>query len=202
MTEIQQNRYDRLVRRATNIVGGGSQVNDTLNELFPIIDVENLPAELYALANTRLCAGNTQVQAGAGLRPQLQVFNPAGSGQIMTVTRFIVSSTTDPILSWSIGSAAMTTLGARGSFRDTRFTPAATETSTAELRVQSTAVPIGAVGNARTLALTPLDFADENGLAVLMPGFGFEIESSVVATFLTCSFYWRERATEPSETNF
>jgi len=201
MTEIQQNRYDRLVRRVANVVGGGSQVNDTLNELFPIIDVENLPAELYALMGTRLAFGASQGQAGGGLRPQCQLFNPLNSGAMITLTRVLATSTTDPILNWSLGSAAFTTLLFRGALRDSRLLATATNAAVGEIRFQASAVPVANTGTNRILALTQFDLHDENGIAVLSPGFGFNIDSSVVATFLDCTFYWRERTIEPAESN-
>lgn len=187
------------MRRVGGLIGAKSMVNDVLGELFPTIDVENLPAELYALMGTRLGFGNAQVQAGAGVRPQLQLFNPTDSQTIVTVTRVIFTSTTDPIVSWALNTVPFATLLARGNLRDTRLISPAANRTVAELREQDTAVPVGAAGNARTLALEPLDLRDENGLAVLSPGFGFNIESAVVATFATCTFYWRERTMEDAE---
>ncbi len=44
--ELQQNRYDQLIRRVGGIIGPGSKVVEALGELFPVIDVENVPGEL------------------------------------------------------------------------------------------------------------------------------------------------------------
>jgi len=201
VTEIQQNRWDRLIRRAGNIVGGGSQVNDTLNELFPVIDVERVPGELLALMGTRIAFGGSSVAAGAGLRPQIQIFNPVGSGAIITVTRLIMSPSATTTLQWNTSLAAFTTLTARGTLRDTRLRTPAANASIAEIRVQSSAVPVGLIGTARILANTVLTVEDENSVAVLSPGFGLACDTGTVAITLNAAFYWRERTAEPSELN-
>ena len=51
----------------------------------------------------------------------------------------------------------------------------------------------------RVLANTVLFLEDENGVAVLAPGGGFEIGSAAGVNTLFYSFYWRERPAEPSE---
>jgi len=202
VTEIQQNRWDRLIRRAGNIVGGGSEVNDTLNELFPTIDVENVPGELLALMGTRIAFGGSIVTAGGGLRPQIQIFNPVGSGTIITVTRMIVASSSATVpLQWAITNVAFTTLTSRGSLRDSRLLDPATNSSVAEIRVQSSAVPVAVVGVTRASANDPFQLEDENGICVLSPGFGLGVDSGTVASLLAASFYWRERTAEPSELN-
>lgn len=200
MTEIQQNRYDRLMRRVTNVVGGGAEVYDTLGELFPVLEVEPVLGELLALMGTRLGFGNAIIAAGVGVTPQLQLFNPAGSNTIVTVTNVIVSAAVDQGLSWSLDSTAFTTLLTRGSLRDTRLRETAANATVAEIRVQTSAVPIGAAGAAFIAARRPFQLLDENDICVLSPGFGLEFEGTVQTT-LQATFYWRERTAEPAEVN-
>jgi len=200
MTEIQQNRYDRLIRRLTNVVGGGSEVNDTLAELFPVIDVEPTLGELLSIMGTRTGFGTAVNNAGGGLDPQLQLFNPVDSNTLITVTSVIVSAVVDQDIAWSIDTTPFTTLLTRGSLRDTRLRDAAANTTVGELRTQATAVPIGAAGRAFVLGNRPFQLWDENDICVLSPGFGLEFEGSV-ATFLSATYYWRERTAEPSELN-
>jgi len=57
VTELQQNRYDQLLRRVGDLKGPGSKVNDVLQELFPTIDVENVPGELLFLMGTHIGLG-------------------------------------------------------------------------------------------------------------------------------------------------
>lgn len=199
MTEIQQNRYDQLIRRVNNIVSGGSMVGDALSELFPTIDVERVPGELLILMGTRIGAGRGNVNAGAGVRPQIQLFNPGGSGTIITVTTLIVSTVEAQTLSWAIGDAALTTLSARGSLRDSRVRATASNTAVGEIRFQSTAVPIGGETELISLGSTSHKISDENGVAVLSPGFGLGVEGTTLATQIIAAFYWRERTMEASE---
>lgn len=202
MTEIQQNRWDRLVRRAAGIVGGGSQVNDTLNELFPTIDVENMPAELLALSGTRVCFGGGFVASPAAEAPTMQIFNPVGSSMLMTVTRVIVTHNFgSTIVRWGIVPTALPDTGNTEVFRDTRLGLAATALPAGQVRTQSAVALANATGQARTLANDPLQLDDENGLAVLIPGSGFEIGLAALNSIMNVVFYWRERVAEPSELN-
>ena len=199
MTELQQNRYDRLLRRVGNLIGAKSMVNDALGELFPVMEVENVPAELFALMGTRLCFGTAIGLAGPGVRPQGQLFNPLGSGTIITLTRVIYVSDVTNIANWNINTTPFITLLARGSLRDTRLRLPSSTAAVGELRTQSSALPVGATGTARLLANTTLQLRDDNAVAVLTPGFGFNIESANLNSLMSATFYWRERTMEESE---
>ncbi len=202
MTEIQQNRWDRLIRRAGNIVGGGSQVNDTLNELFPVFDVENMPAEMLALSTTRLAFGGALLAAAAAEGPTIQIFNPVGSAQLITVTRAILShDVADTTVRWGITGSALTTGTSLEQFRETRFGFNATALPTGQIRTRSAVALANAAGQIRTLANTPFELWDENGLAVLVPGTGFEMGVSAAQSTIRVTYYWRERVAEPSELN-
>jgi len=202
MTEIQQNRWDRLIRRAAGIVGGGSQVNDTLNELFPTFDVENMPAEMLALSGTRAAFGGGLLAAAAAEGPTIQIFNPAGSAMLMTVTRGILShDVADTTVRWGITGSPITTRIDTQVFRDTRFGFDATALPAGQIRTRSAAALANAAGQIRTLANEPLELWDENGLAVLVPGTGFEMGVSAAQSTIRVTFYWRERVAEPSELN-
>ena len=39
MSQLQQSRYDQLLRRVGDLKGPGSKVNDVLHELFPMFDL-------------------------------------------------------------------------------------------------------------------------------------------------------------------
>jgi len=201
MTEIQQNRYDRLVRRVANIVGGGSQVNDTLNELFPVIEVERVPGELLALMGTRIAWGRGDRTGDAGERAQLQLFNPDGSGTLISVSSMYLVSTAINTISWAIGTAPFTTLTTAGGLRDTRLRIPTTNRAVGEMRTQSSAVPVGGENEIRVLANVPFKISDENTIAVLTPGHGLNVEVTANATRLIASFNWRERVAEPAELN-
>ena len=92
MTQLQQNRYDQLLRRVADLKGPGSKVNDVLTELFPMIDVENPPAELLVLMGSRIAIGSiNQPAPGALLFEQHMLSNPVGSGAIITLLECVTS---------------------------------------------------------------------------------------------------------------
>ena len=86
MTELQQNRYDRLLRRVGGLIGAKSMVNDALGELFPMLEVENVPGELLALLGTQLGWCSASLGPSVGNFNHHQLFNPADSGVVITVT--------------------------------------------------------------------------------------------------------------------
>jgi len=201
MTEIQQNRYDKLIRRVNNIVAAGSMVGDALNELFPTIDVENVPGELLALMGTRIAWARSDLIAGGGVFPQVQLFNPANSGTIITLTSLILAVTANNTVQYGTSDTPMTSLLLPGQFRDSRFGVAAAGRAVGQVRFQTTAVP---VGGSQALFMAPQEsrlINDDNGLCVLSPGFGLDVQANVAATRLLCSFAWRERVLEASEIN-
>jgi len=199
VTELQQSRYDGLLRRVGDLKGPGSKVNDVLEELFPTFDVENLPAELYILAKTQLCMGGGFVAAVASQAGRGQILNPTGSGKIMTVTQAGVSTSGDTTARWGRRDTPLTTAGSTQIFRDTRHS--ILNLPTGQVRSQSSVALANASGQMRSAANTGVVVKDTNGLAVLSPGAGFEIGVSTVNVNVNFYFYWRERVAEPSELN-
>jgi len=197
VTEIQQNRWDQLVRRAANIVGGGSQVNDTLNELFPVLDVENVPAELLVLGGVSICQGGGVVLSGATEGTYAQLFNPVGSSVLITITSVRAAFTATTTARWGTAEPERGVPQDTELFRDTRRLlpnqPAGTVNEESEVALAT------ATNQTRILANEQLIITDPNDVAVLAPGTGFEIGSSTGAMTMTYQFYWRERVAEPSE---
>jgi len=201
VAELQQNRYDKLIRRVGGIIGPGSMVAEAITELFPMIDVENVPGELLALMGTRIALGRGDRSAGAGTRPQIQLFNPDDSATILVVTSMIASTDTTQTVSWALSDNAMANLTARGSLRDTRLRTPAANASVGVIRNQQSAVPVGGANEYLVLANTPFNVSDPNSICVLSPGFGLDVEGTTDATRLIVSFSWRERTLETSEEN-
>lgn len=199
MTELQQNRYDQLLRRVADLKGAGSKVNDVLQELFPMIDVENVPGELLLLMGTRICQGAVTITGAAGQAGRVQVFNPVGSGFIITVTSIIASYTSNALVRIGTTTTALTTGVGTETFRDRRLL--ATSRPVGQIRSLSSVALTGANLLFRTLATTPVKLTDPNGLAVLPPGTGYEIGTGTLAIETAASFLWRERVAQPSELN-
>jgi len=197
MTEIQQNRWDQLVRRVAGIVGGGSQVNDTLNELFPVIDVERVPGELLALMGTTLGWCASTLPAVAAVRNHHQLFNPVGSNMMLTVTQCVMSGPADLQFRFSNFIGALTTLAGNERRRDTRAGTLATVV--AQQRTAQDVVGGGLDMQLRTLANTTNFLRDDDGIAVLFPGTGLTVTAQTLNIGSTVGFFWRERVFQESE---
>lgn len=200
MTELQQNRYDQLLRRVGDLKGGGSKVSEVLTELFPVIDVENVPGELLALTRTTLGVGSSEDTAGAGEVMKVQLFNPVGSGMLITCTSIFVACTitenirigvTFPKLADGIGTETR---------RDTRA--GITARTVGQIRKESTAGVSDANMLVAVIADQGVHLLDANGLFVIAPGTGITVGNATAQKRLIVSFMWRERIAEPSELNF
>lgn len=198
-SEIQQTRYDQTIRRVGGIIGPGSKVAEALGELFPVIDVERVPGELLLLGGTRLCFGGITVTGSAGQFARMQLFNPAASGVIITVSSCVISATVTTTVRWTANAIALTTGVGVERFRDGRL--AVTSLPTGQIRTDDTVAATDATGQARLSTGRTLTLEDENGVAILPPGTGFEVGSGSVASAQTATFYWRERPAEPAELN-
>jgi len=200
VTQIQQGRYDALLRRVADLKGPGSKVNDVLEELFPVFDVENLPEELYILMQTDLCMGGATLAGVASQSGRGQIFNPAGSGKIITVTQGGFSAVATSTIRWGRRDTPLTTHFQTQIFRDTRH-PAG-NLPTGQIRGQTSVALANASGQTKTIANTDFALKDPNGLAVLTEGTGFEMGTDAGFQAVFFYFYWRERVAEPSEINF
>jgi len=197
MNEIQQNRYDQLIRRVAGIIGPGSKVSEVLTELFPVIDVERVPGELLILAGTRIAMGGGIVSALAAVAPKAQLFNPAGSETIITLTQVVITVVPTNIIRWGRSNVSFAANNATAAYRDYRN--AITNIPVGQVHALNVAALATATGQTKLLSNTPLILKDENGIAVLEPGSGFEIGAGVVQADLNWAFFWRERPAQPSE---
>ena len=200
MTELQQSRYDQLLRRVGDLKGAGSKVNDALSELFPVIDVEGVPGELLLLGGTQLCIGAANTTSIAAKRPAIQLFNPVDSGKLITVSSLHASTNITQIFRWAVTEVALTTGIGTETYRDGRLGQAARPSG--QIRTDSTVAIVDANGLIRALANTDVRLEDDNGIAVLSPGTGLSIGIEGVLAELQATFFWRERVAEPSELNF
>jgi len=200
MSEIQQGRYDQLLRRVADLKGPGSKVNDALTELFPMFDLENVPAELLALSGWRTGLGSAQLGAEGASIGKTQLFNPDDSGYLVVCTRIDFAS--NVTLTWEIDTVNIPLTNAPGgeNFRDTRFGVATTPVAQVRTLVDATGIP--PTWQARVLANTTYSIQDDNGCFVLAPGTGVTVAPAVVNVLAFVSFFWRERLAEPSELNF
>ena len=198
--DLQTARYDGLIRRVGGLLGGGSKVTESLSELFPMIDVENLPAELLFLAGWTT-GMNTAVQAATvGETSRMQVFNPVGSGKIAVLTDLHIQSATGVALfvDWQINETPFASL----------FPGITRDTHAGFQRPTALSTGVLATGNTVTAgrfllpASETFHFHLENGIAVLAPGTGVEFGTFADNQELSATFIWREREALSSELNF
>jgi len=200
VSEIQQNRYDQLLRRVADLKGPGSKVNDALTELFPMFDLENVPAELLLLGGWRTGLGSAQITGEVASISRVQLFNPAGSGHLVVVTRVDHASTVTNVVEMDTVNIALSISPGGANFRDTRMGVATTPV--AQIRTQLDATGLAPTWVQRAASNVNFTIQDNNGIAVLAPGTGLVLAPNVVNVTFHCSFFWRERVAEPSELNF
>jgi len=195
VTELQQNRYDQLLRRVGDLKGPGSKVNDVLQELFPTLDVENVPGELLLLMATRIGWAGTAKTPAAGKKAGIQLFNPADSGQLVAISTLILSPSSTTQLDWGTTTTALATNTGIPKLRDTRGEGGSRGVS--QLRTSADTVAL-ASGTVRVLANDTFTLNDINTVCVLAPGTGLTITGGPDINF-RAQFFYRERVAEPSE---
>jgi len=195
--EIQQNRYDQLLRRVAGIIGPGSKVSQVITELFPMIDVENVPSELLLLAGTRICMGGGTTAGVVGQSGRAQLFNPLGSGALITLTDIFVSGTSTTTVRWGRSNVSFAARITTEVFTDFRNDVGSRPIGQIH---QDTSVALATATNqTRILVNVNLHIQPKNDICVLSPGFGFEIGLATQNTAFLFGFNWRERAAQPSE---
>jgi len=196
--EIQQTRYDRLLRRVAGIIGPGSKVSEVLTELFPVLDVESVPSELLILAGTNTAFGGGVIIGLAGESPKMGLFNPPESNTIITLTDvFTTMNNVDGVVRWGLNTNELATQIQTQVFSDTRN--AITQLPVGRISTESAVALANATGQVRMDADQVLHLEAKNDIAILRPGIGFELGNAKVATTLHVTFYWRERPMETSE---
>lgn len=198
MSEIQQNRYDQLLRRVADLKGPGSKVNDALGELFPMFDVENVPAELLLLAGTRLCIGTVfQTAGGAGLFSTAILRNNLGTGVIARLIEIhVIFAGADAVFGPTLNSD---TASGSAAFTDTRVFGEGTALVTQgnnNLAVVGSTFWVGGMSADNNYVWTP-----PPAIGVIAPGSGFQVTGNLANTAIRVNFMWLERVAQPSELN-
>ncbi len=197
---LQTARYDNLLRRSGGLLGPGAKVTETLSELFPTFDTENLPAELLFLGGWITGMGTAVQAQTVGQTSRVQVFNPLGSGKIAVLANvhFEGGDTAAFRIFWQINATPFVALFT-GITRDTHAGFAVgTALTTGVLATGNTP----RAGSFVVPALETFDFHVDNAIAVLAPGTGVEFGTELDNITLNATFFWRERVALDSELNF
>jgi len=198
MGRLQTARLENFIRRWGSIKGGGSVLSESLGDVFPVLDLENLTPENQAPAGWTPFFRFATVVGVAAQVAGLSIFNPADSGVIVVVDGCFIRAETNGIV--TIGRSLPLFTGVTNVRpRDTRLAP-----FSGKARIGANANVGAAETGISIRALAAIDFILEipNGLAVLAPGGQLAVVAANVNMDLTCSFYGRARLAEPSELSF
>lgn len=197
--QLQQTRYDQLIRRAGGLIGGGSKVSSVIPELFPVLELENTTPELLALSGWRTAWQSTERPGNVATVSTSQLINPEDSGIIAVLTSLWVNISVAGAFQMQNTEALLANNPIGGLFRDARF---GVPRNTA-LQVDSADGPtIGAGARFRLQPDLNFKVADENGLVVITPGTEFSLSTTSVNIIMTVNYFWRERVAEASELSF
>lgn len=201
-TPLQITRYDRVVRRLMNLVGEGALVTGVLEDVFPVLQLEDLQPDAWKWAGWNITAGTAFQGAVVGEQARISLDNPPDSGKVGVITKILVNSST---ASNAVGSVAEVALRAgtnQGRNRDTRFSPfpiAQVPVLTIFRETDALAPTEAALFAFRLVANTTVQLDVPDGIAVIGPGTQFRMHSTVANATLDVSYFWRERRLDPAE---
>jgi len=198
MGRLQTGRLENLIRRWGSIKGGGSVLSETLGDVFPILDLENLPPELLLPAGISMFAGSVSATGSAGNLAGIGIVNSVDSGMILTITKFHVKTVAVQAISCGIQTPIATAINTRN--LDTR----SAQNFQGSARLFGSSNTAGVLGNfiIDTQATIDREVTVPHGIVVLTPGTSFQCTASVVATLLRGTFFGYLRLAEPSELSF
>lgn len=190
-------RYDKALRRALGLVGRGAIVTTLLEDIFPVIDVENLPLPLRILGGDRAAFGSVFQAATAAQIAAVSLLNPADSGKLVHVTGVSFSTDDAAVNIQPRASSAIPARGGSKAYRDLRDAG----TTTAELGINANHPGAAATVFIRPAVVNTTCFLsiDRTGFMVLPPGFAVELICQNVNFAIRGNFEWFERDAEESE---
>jgi len=197
LTALNQNRYDALLRRVGDLKGPGSKVNDALTELFPMLDVENLPSELLLLSGTRLCVGHIALVTVGLTFAQAMLRVALDTSVVATIHMISMFSDTGQEIAMGPTQNVSADPGDEA-FTDGR---AFGEGTVAKVLGEDLLVVGSDFYRIRIPTDTSVDFIPPKGFSVITPGTAFSVSATSVSTPLDVSFFWSERVAQPSELN-
>ena len=196
MGRIQTARLDNLIRRWGSIKGPGSLLTETLGDVFPVLDLENLTPENQLTAGWETFWIHGAVAGVVAQTSGVSLINPAGSGSLVVVDTVFLRSEFNSVLTIGSSLPLFTQIIVRVAKRDTRGQPF---TGKAALGGNTN---VGAIENGLSLSLVAgVDRQVEipGSLAVLEPGTQLATVLTFADSNLTASFSGRVRLAEPSE---
>ena len=205
-TPLQISRWDRLLRKLGNLVGEGAIATGVLEDVFPVLDVENLQTDSWRSAGWNMAQSSDTVVAAVGETPRIFLDNPPGSLKLVVVDQIFMfaSATTEvrigpnPLAAARVASGPTLLFDMRyevssgGAAMDIPTTIVFGESSSGPLPNDAGRFSIQ-VAN-RMESIIPF-----KGMAVMPPGRSLSVRGLTVAGTLTVTFFFRERVAEPAE---
>jgi len=199
MGRLQTARLENFIRRWGSIKGPGSVLSETLGDVFPVLDLENLTPESLLPAGWSPVFGQAAVTGVATKLGALQVINPANSGAILVVDKAVLLVTSAQAIAIVRDGTLLTQIIAMAN-RDSRSRNAFNGTAVIGGSTDTTSPTGGVLINC--LANTDREVEFPHALAVLGPGEALQFTTTVAATLLRGSFMCHVRVAEPSELSF
>ena len=198
MGRLQTGRLENLIRRWGSIKGPGSILSETLGDVFPILDLENLPAELLLPAGISLIATSGSATGGVAQLGGVQIQVPAAAGMIFTLTKFHVKTALVQAVSCGLRTPNAPAINSRN--LDSRQV----QNFNGGLRLLGLTNTAGETGNfiVDTQATIDREVTVPRGIAVLTPGGAFQVTASITNTLIRATFFGYLRLAEPSELSF
>lgn len=172
-------------------------VADALGELFPTIEVENVPIELLALMSTHVGWCSSALGPVVGEHNHHQLFNQPGSNTLLVVTQVGLRSDVGQFMRFSLAIGELPTLAGNERRRDTRA--GVNAILVGQNRTDNSIVSGGLDFRVRMQGNVQQFITDPNGIAVVFPGTGLTISTADNNNTSMVDFMWRERAFQESE---
>ena len=197
MGRLQTARLENFIRRWGSIKGPGSVLSETLGDVFPILDLENLTPENQLVAGWSLVSGFATTIGVAAQTAAVQIANIAGSGLIAVVDKVIVNTQSASNVTWGLDARLL------GAVINTQNRDGRQQQFSGGLRVRGSAnISARTAGLIATVAGVDRELEVPNGVVVLSPGTQLTFVNSVVNDDIRVVFFGRVRIAEPSELSF
>lgn len=183
-----------------NLVGEGSIVTGVLEDVFPVIQLENLEPDGFHWAGWDLGVSGDTLTSLAGETPRQHLQNPPGSNKIAVVTKVGLLSTQTQTFRMHVSDLAVAdTPTDTPAFRDRRRQLTTLPVVRIFSESSAAALPAAEVGFMTLTANEQFWLEVPDGIVVLNPGSQLIFRGLLVNSTLQSIFFWRERVEEPSE---
>jgi len=199
MGRLQTARLENFIRRWGSIKGPGSVLSETLGDVFPVLDLENLSAENYLPAGWHLFSRHATVVGVAAQLSGLQVVQVLTNNSIVVIEKIIVNAELGQDVTFGLGLPQFVLIS-NVQNRDDRSP--STNNANAQIGANANVGAAATGGIFAVVAGVDREIEAPGGLAILGPGDNFSVVCSTVNSDLTVTFFGRERQAEPSELNF